>query len=97
MPLSAPPAPRGNARCERVSGAIRREVPGHLLVGNEAHAHRVLAEYREHCTTHRPHRSRDQRTPEARVRSAVWHERGSRGLLRTHVLGGAVNESRDTA
>ncbi|WP_408022806.1 integrase core domain-containing protein [Streptacidiphilus fuscans] len=32
---------------------------------NEAHARRVLAEYQEHYNSHRPHRSRDQRPPEA--------------------------------
>ncbi|PWI10209.1 integrase [Streptomyces sp. NWU339] len=95
--LSAPPAPRRNAHCERVSGPIRREVLDHILSVNEAPAHQVLTKYREHCTTHRPHRSRDRRPPEAQEQPAVWHDRVPRGLLRTRVVGGAINEYRYTA
>ncbi|WP_309147824.1 integrase core domain-containing protein [Streptomyces sp. NTH33] len=95
--LSAPRAPRRNAHCERVIGAIRREVLDRILIVNEAHAHQVLAEYREHCTTHRPHRSRDQRPSEAREQPAIWHDRVPRRLLRTRVLGGVINEYRYTA
>ncbi|MGJ3558543.1 integrase core domain-containing protein [Streptomyces sp. INA 01156] len=63
---SAPQAPRGDAHCERVIGTIRREVLDHLLIVNQAPARQAFAEYREHCNTHRPHRSRDRRPPEAR-------------------------------
>ena len=55
--LSAPRAPRMNAHCERVIGTIRREGLDHVLIMNEAHARRVLAEYQEHYNRHRPHRS----------------------------------------
>ncbi|MFF7858645.1 hypothetical protein [Streptomyces sp. NPDC007904] len=40
---------------------------------NEAHAHQVLAAYQKHYHTHRPHRSRDQRPPQAREQPAVLH------------------------
>ncbi|MFF3877143.1 integrase core domain-containing protein [Streptomyces sp. NPDC001978] len=95
--LSAPQAPRMNAHCERVIGTIRREVLDHILIVNEAHAHQVLAEYQEHYNTHRPHRSRDQRPPEAREQPAVLHDRVPRRPLRTRVLGGVINEYRYTA
>ncbi|MFC5853738.1 integrase core domain-containing protein [Streptomyces chlorus] len=86
-----------NAHCERVIGTIRREVLDHILIVNEAHAHQVLAEYQEHCNTHRPHRARDQRPPETREQPAVSHDRVPRRLLRTRVLGGFINEYRYTA
>ncbi|MFD5497670.1 integrase core domain-containing protein [Streptomyces sp. NPDC127091] len=73
---SAPQAPRGDAHCERVIGTIRREVLDHLLIVNQAPARQAFAEYREHCNTHRPHRSRDRRPPEARKQPAVGHDRG---------------------
>ncbi|MFE7244753.1 integrase core domain-containing protein [Streptomyces sp. NPDC057580] len=95
--LSAPQAPRMNARCERVIGTIRREVLDHILIVNEAHARQVLAEYQEHYNTHRPHRSRDQRPPEVREQPAVSHDHVPRRLLRTRVLGGVINEYRYTA
>ncbi|MEV7863638.1 hypothetical protein AB0O86_33795 [Streptomyces hirsutus] len=76
---------------------IRREVPGHLLSVNQARAPQVLTEYREHYTTHRPHRSRGQRPSEAREQPAVWHDRVPRRLLRTRVLGGVIDEYRYTA
>ncbi|RPE39129.1 integrase-like protein [Streptomyces sp. Ag109_O5-1] len=69
--LSAPQAPRMNAHCERVIGTIRREALDHVLVLNEGHARRVLAEYREHYNAYRPHRSRDQRPPEAPEQSPI--------------------------
>ncbi|WP_326756829.1 transposase [Streptomyces sp. NBC_01635] len=97
MPLNAPQTPRMNAPCERVIGTIRREVLDHILILNEAHAHQVLTEYQEHYTTHRPHRARDQRPPEAREQPAVLHDRVPRRLLRTRVLGGFINEYRYTA
>ncbi|WP_406729143.1 hypothetical protein WJ438_37620 [Streptomyces sp. GD-15H] len=80
-----------------MSGTIQREVLGHLLIVNQAHAHQVLAGYQEHCTTHRPHRSRDRRPPEAQEQPAVWHDRVPRRLLRTRVGGGVINEYRYTA
>ncbi|CAL9333420.1 hypothetical protein SUDANB176_00116 [Streptomyces sp. enrichment culture] len=97
VPLSAPQAPRMNAHCERVIGTIRREVLDHILIVNEAHAHQVLAAYQERYNTHRPHRSRDQRPPEARERPAVLHDRGPCRLPCTRVLSGGINEYRYTA
>lgn len=95
--LSAPRAPRMNAHCERVIGTIRREALDHILIMNEAHARQVLAEYQEHYNCHRPHRSRDQRPPEAPEQPVVLRDRVPRRLLRTRVLGGVINEYRYAA
>jgi putative transposase len=42
---NAPPAPRMNAHCERITGSIRREALDHVLIMGEAHARQVLAAY----------------------------------------------------
>ncbi|MFE9975695.1 integrase core domain-containing protein [Streptomyces hirsutus] len=55
--LSAPRVPRMNAHCERIIGSIRREMLDHVLIVNEAHARQVLAAYRRHYNTHRPHQA----------------------------------------
>ncbi|MGC2999283.1 integrase core domain-containing protein [Streptomyces sp. G35A] len=87
--LSAPQAPRMNTHRERVIGTIRHEVLDHVLMVNEVHAHQVLAAYQEHYHTHQPHRSPDQRPPQARKQPAVLHDRVPCGLPRTRVLPGA--------
>ena len=56
-------APKANAICERLIGTLRREVLDRLLIVNEHHPHRVLAEYLRHYNTGRPHRSLGQLTP----------------------------------
>jgi putative transposase len=56
--LASPPqAPRANAICERIIGTLRRELFDRLLIVNEHHLHRVLAEYLAHYNTARPHRA----------------------------------------
>ena len=95
--LSAPRAPGMNAHCERVIGTVRREALDHVLVLNEAHALRVLAEYRDHYNGHRPHRARDQRPPDVVEQPAPVHALDRRRLLRTRVLGGVINEYRYAA
>ncbi|WP_343242221.1 integrase core domain-containing protein [Streptomyces sp. SID9727] len=81
-----------NAHCERVIGTIRREVLDHVLVMNEAHFRRVLAEYQHHHNAHRPHRSRDQRPTEA-AHQQPDRSVGTPGkLLRTRILGGVINQ-----
>jgi transposase InsO family protein len=95
--LSAPRAPRMNAHCERVIGTVRREVLDHVLVLNEAHARRVLAEYQDHYNGHRPHRAREQRSPDVVGQPVPVHDLDGRRLLRTRVLGGVINEYRYAA
>ncbi|MEU5032258.1 integrase core domain-containing protein [Streptomyces milbemycinicus] len=94
---SAPRAPRMNAYCERVIGSIRREALDHILITNEAHARHVLAAYQRHYNTHRPHRSRGQLPPDAHQQPTILHDLDTPKLLRTHVLGGVINEYRYAA
>ncbi|MFH9355214.1 integrase core domain-containing protein [Kitasatospora sp. NPDC017646] len=64
---------------------------------NEAHARQVLADYQNHYNRHRPHQSRDQRPPQANGQPAVVNDLETRRVLRTHILGGVINEYRYTA
>jgi hypothetical protein len=43
---SPPQAPNANAICERIIGALRRELLGRLLIINEHHLGQELGEYR---------------------------------------------------
>jgi Integrase core domain len=63
IPASPPQSPKANAICERLTGTLRRKVPGRLLTVNEQHLHKVLTEYLRHHNTARPHRSLSQLTP----------------------------------
>ncbi|MGW4027105.1 integrase core domain-containing protein [Streptomyces sp. NPDC005009] len=90
--LSAPRVPRMNAHCERIIGSIRREMLDHVLIVNEAHARQVLAAYRRHCNTHRPHHARQQLPPDAKERpDATVHDLNTRRVLRTRILGGVIS------
>jgi putative transposase len=95
--LSAPRAPRINAHCERVIGTVRREALDHVLLMNQAHARQILADFERHYNTHRPHRARDQRPPHASGQPATVHDVDDQRLLRTRILGGAINEYRYAA
>jgi putative transposase len=53
-------APRANAIMERWIGSCRREILDRILVWNQAHLRRVLAEYEDHYNRYRPHRTLDQ-------------------------------------
>lgn len=64
----------------------------HILITNEAHARRVLAVCQRHYNTHRPHRSRGRLPPDADQQTISVHNLNARRLLRTHVLGGLINE-----
>ncbi|MER5991549.1 integrase core domain-containing protein [Streptomyces viridosporus] len=84
-----------NAPCERIIGSIRREMLGHVLIVNEAHARQVLAAYRRHYDAHRPHQARQQLPPDAKERpDATVHDLNARRVLRTQILGGVISEYR---
>jgi transposase InsO family protein len=95
--LSAPRVPKMNAHCERVVGTVRREALDHVLIMNASHATRVLAEFADHYNRHRPHRSQGQLPPEASQQTPPAINIQNRQLLRTRVLGGAINEYRYAA
>ena len=44
-------------------GTLRRELLDRMMIVNENHLHRVLAEYLRHYNTARPHRALGQLTP----------------------------------
>jgi len=52
-----------NAICERLVGALRRELLDRVLILGEAHLRYVLTEYRAHYNTARPHQGIRQRAP----------------------------------
>ncbi|MEV0623925.1 integrase core domain-containing protein [Nonomuraea sp. NPDC050404] len=61
--LIAPQAPRMNAVMERWVGSVRRELLDRILILNERHLRKVLAEYGTHFNGHRPHRALQQASP----------------------------------
>ena len=72
-------------------GTLRRECLDHLLVYGEQHLRRTLTEYARHYNEHRPHQSREQRSP--------LHEPGeavdvTARIKRRQVVHGLINEYR---
>jgi transposase InsO family protein len=61
--LTAPQAPRMNAITERWVGSVRRELLDRILIMNEHHLRKVLAEYEAFFNEHRPHRTLKQASP----------------------------------
>ena len=61
--ISPPQAPRANAICEPMTGTLRRELPGRLLILNERHLRQILTECLHHYNTARPHRTLGQLPP----------------------------------
>jgi putative transposase len=87
-------SPRANSFAERYAGTLRRECLDHLLIYGEQHLRRILAEYARHYNEHRPHQSREQRSPLHQPGQPV----GITGRIkRTHVVQGLINEYRRAA
>ena len=61
--LIAPRSPWQNPYAERAIGSIRRECLDHVIVLNEDHLHRILAEYFEYYHQARAHLSLDRNSP----------------------------------
>jgi putative transposase len=90
---SPPQAPRANAICERMIGTLRRELLDQLLIVNEHHLRRVLAEYLRHYNTARPHRALGQLTPaQVGTRPPEPVDLAERRIRRKQVLGGLTHE-----
>jgi transposase InsO family protein len=87
-------SPRANSFAERYAGTLRRECLDHLLIYGEQHLRRILAEYGRHYNEHRPHQSREQRSPLHQPGQLV----GIAGRIkRTHAVQGLINEYRRAA
>ncbi len=82
-------APQANAVAERFVRTVRQECLDWLLILNEPHLKRVLAEFLEHYNGHRPHRALRLTPPDGgrypRVGSGCVVERHDR-------LGGVIHE-----
>jgi putative transposase len=86
-------APRANAICERIIGTLRRELLDRVLIINEHHLRRVLAEYLRHYNAARPHRSLGQLTPaQAGTRPPEPVNLAEFRIRRRQVLGGLTHE-----
>jgi putative transposase len=92
--LASPPrAPRASAICEKMIGALRRELPGRLLIVNEHHLRQVLTEYLRPYNAARPHRSPGQLAPaQADTGPPQPITLAEHRIRRKQVLGGLTHE-----
>jgi putative transposase len=83
-----------NAICERLVGALRREVLDRALILGEAHLRAVLMEYQTHCNMARPHQGIAQHVPDADrdTPRATVTDPGAARIHRRPVLGGLINQ-----
>ncbi len=92
IPASPPRAPGANTICETMTGTLRRELSGRLLIANEHHLRRVLTEYMAHYNTARPHRAPGQLAPaQAPTRPLQINLAGHR-IRRKQIPGGLTHE-----
>jgi hypothetical protein len=75
-----------------MTGTLRRELSGRLLIANEHHLRRVLTEYMAHYNTARPHRAPGQLAPaQAPTRPLQINLAGHR-IRRKQIPGGLTHE-----
>jgi transposase InsO family protein len=86
-----PKTPRMNAICERVNGALRRELLDRTLILGERRLALALREYVTHYNGHRPHQSRRQRPPDMEAQP-VLDMADLRSVRRKRVVAGMINE-----
>jgi putative transposase len=84
-------APNMNAICERFLGSLRRECLDHILVLDDRHLHRLVAEYIRCFNAARPHQGLRQRTPVPAVRPSDGK------VVRLPLLGGLHHDYRRAA
>lgn len=80
-----------NATCERVIGTLRREVLDRTLILNQRHLALMLREYVNHYNGHRPHQSRQQRSPDIETQPA-YDVADLRSARRKPAVAGLINE-----
>jgi putative transposase len=84
-------APRCNAIAERWIFSCRREATDKILILGERHLRTVLAEYVDHYDGHRPHRTLQQRPPDAKEPVAAAPDNLIK-VVRRDRLGGLIHE-----
>jgi putative transposase len=92
----ASPLSSGERLAERWVGSVRRECTDRLLICDERHLRKVLAEYERHYNQHRPHRARDRRPPQPPPVTAPAELDKAR-LARRQVVDNLINEYRSAA
>jgi putative transposase len=80
-------APKANAFAERWVRTVRTECLAQLLIWNERHLRRVLAEYVTYYNKRRPHQGLDQQSP---VRREPEPREGK--IVHRNVLGGILRD-----
>jgi transposase InsO family protein len=93
-----PRSPKANAFAERWIRTVRGEVTDRMLIAGPRHLHTVLNEYAAHYNQHRPHRAQGLRPPDHDdITTAAITDMTTAGIRRRKVLGGLINEYRQSA
>ena len=90
-------SPRANAIAERWVGSVRRECTDRILIYDQRHLRKVLAQYERHYNQHRPHRARDRRPPRPQPPVMAPADPGQIRLARHEVVDGLINEYKNAA
>ena len=90
-------SPRANAIAERWVGSVRRECTDRILIYDQRHLRKVLAQYERHYNHHRPHRARDRRPPRPHPPVIIPPGLGQIRLKRHEAVDGLINEYKNAA
>jgi transposase InsO family protein len=88
--------PVANAFAERWIGSIRRELLDRTIIWNQLQLEGLVIDYIDHYNKHRPHRSLDQRAPEA-PRAPPPVQRRHLRVVKSSRCHGLINEYRNAA
>ncbi|MFB6784768.1 integrase core domain-containing protein [Streptomyces sp. NPDC056352] len=91
---NAPQAPKTNTHAERFIRSVHAECTDRLLIHNEQHTRRVLAEYAEHHNSARPHRALQLRAPADNPNVIPFP---AQHVQRHNLLRGLIHEYSDTS
>jgi putative transposase len=89
---SPPQPPRANAGCEPITGILRRELSGRLLIAGEHHRRRVRTECLIHHNTARPDRTLGRLPPAQAHARPPQIDLTEHRVRRKQVLGGLTHE-----